>query len=221
MSRFSLKSIFIQKILLLSFLLLIVFVGVNWFQNRQKQLTLLKVSNYDAGKYNLLWPIPEIAGLPGAYSLRIALDTEAFIGYVPYNDLTIRAWSYGFYKDAKGDIQKVAIPRVWENSSTKKVYFLGTISPPKLIEGYSDKFLITIIDGLNKGISDDRKPLVNIFMAPADPDQGTEFLSFYKSLTNTKLPKSFIDTGSTKDLPADKNIGSFLPVTQLMADIAK
>lgn len=202
----------------LLFVGIIVFVGLK-LKSRLKQKALVETTSYEQAIYKPEWPLQPSDNQQNSFYLRMVLEPEIHLGKIPYQDLMILAWNYGIYTDRNNNLQRIAIPRAWQNPTQQKVFFLSAVSPND-VPTFTEKYIVAVIEAIDKNISNKQR-LVGIFYSPADPNMDPNLLSFYKELSTLTLPESFLNTGSTADLPSAPLIGKFFPASQLMFDVTQ
>jgi len=181
--------------------------------NREK---LINQTSYNEPGIKEMWPLKPINNTSDSYSIRVVLQNEIEVGYIPIDDLIIRAWSIGIYKNRFNKTESVIIPRAWENTNSMQLFFASS-TKPEVVEGYTDKFLIGIIKGVDAHISDRQRVATAIFF-PTDPDRDIALRTYFKSLSDNKLPSSFINDGVSKDLPQYQGRAIF-PANDLMFNL--
>lgn len=219
------KKFRFTKNLLFVVVVLLVVVGVLLFFLRERSSStkanqLISETKYEKFESFRQWPVPKINEIPNTFQLRLVLDDELHLGYVPYQDLVIRAWNDGYLKNKSNKVTKISIPRVWEKPDTKELYFLPSFEPIQIEEGYSDKFLIGMTSRIDENFSS-RERLVIVSLFHNDPEINPLVNRFFSKFGSVQWPTSFVENGDVSDLPQDRTIGHFLPITQLIFDIEK
>lgn len=210
------KLIFIVAAFVISCIVMVAFV-LRVRKTTQQTLLIENTSNKEVD-FDNQWPLRPNNNQVNNFLVRVVLEPELITGKVELDGYLIESWNYGLFKDATGKIQRVAIPRSWYNLTQKKLFILSSAAPIYM-DGYSLKFISSMVNSINEN-NRTKQNLVAVYFATYDPDIDQSQNSFYENF-GYKLPNSFILTGDISELPKKPNIGTILPITQLVFDLEK